>query len=231
VAHLLAASGLGRVMIEHDGIVQAADACPGGLSPADIGLRYSAAVTALTVRALPPALPAGPPDIAVLAHDRPGPYPPRSWRGLRAQGVTLLPVEVREGTVVVGPMSIAGRPGCPACLDRHRTDRDPCWPALSAQLALARGWLASTAGVVQVWAAAAAAAAELLEHLDGRSLSGDGAATEPGFAGWSAATGPVTARGYSLELDPPGWSWHRRFWGPHPECSCSSQGGAPDQGG
>ncbi len=231
VAHLLAASGLGRVTTQNEEIVQAGDACPGGLSAADVGLRHGAAATALAVRALPPALPAGRPDVVVLAHERPGPYPDATWRELRAGGATLLPVELREGTVVVGPMWTAGQAGCPACVDRHRSDRDPCWPALSAQLALARNWLASTAGAVQVWAAAAAAVAELLEFIDGQSLRAADAGAPPGFAGWSAAAGPVTAQGYSLELDPPGWSWHRRFWGAHPECSCSPKGPGDDRRG
>ena len=45
-----------------------------------------------------------------------------------------LAVTVRDGTVVVGPLVRPGRTPCLNCLDLHRRDRDPAWPAIAAQL-------------------------------------------------------------------------------------------------
>ncbi|WP_131105406.1 hypothetical protein [Ornithinimicrobium sufpigmenti] len=49
-------------------------------------------------------------------------------------GVPVLPVVAQSSRVVVGPWT--GRPSGPClhCLDLHRTDADPAWPALAAAL-------------------------------------------------------------------------------------------------
>ena len=59
---------------------------------------------------------------------------PRMLRDLRAEGVPHLPVRVRDGTGLVGPLVIPGVTSCLECADLHRKDRDPAWPALAAQL-------------------------------------------------------------------------------------------------
>src|SRR5258708_24971775 len=40
-----------------------------------------------------------------------------------------------EAIGVVGPLVIPGRTACLRCLDLFRTDRDPAWPLILAQLA------------------------------------------------------------------------------------------------
>ena len=59
---------------------------------------------------------------------------PRVVRGLHDAGVPHLPVRVRDGTGLVGPLVIPGATSCLRCADLHRSDRDAAWPALAAQL-------------------------------------------------------------------------------------------------
>ena len=59
---------------------------------------------------------------------------PRLVRELHNQGVAHLPVRVRDGTGLVGPLVIPGVTSCLSCADLHRRDRDAAWPAISAQL-------------------------------------------------------------------------------------------------
>jgi hypothetical protein len=59
---------------------------------------------------------------------------PRLVRDLHVGGVPHLPVRMRDGAGLVGPLVIPGVSSCLCCVDLHRTDRDPAWPALAAQL-------------------------------------------------------------------------------------------------
>src|SRR6201997_4433788 len=59
---------------------------------------------------------------------------PRMVRALHSQGVPHLPVRVRDGTGLVGPLVIPGVTSCLGCADLHRSDRDAAWPAIAAQL-------------------------------------------------------------------------------------------------
>jgi bacteriocin biosynthesis cyclodehydratase domain-containing protein len=206
LAHLLAASGVGRVtVVDPEGVV-ADDACPGGLSESDVGLRRGAAATALAVRAMPPTLDAGPPDVAVLCPDGAAPPQPDVWRPLWAARTALLCASVRETTAVVGPFTRPGGAGCPGCVSLHRADRDPAWPLIERQLSDPGRRPAATASAVLAVAAAATAAGEVLGWVDGRAV-GEGVRPASELA--------------TLELPFPGWQWRRRFWGPHPQCSCS----------
>ena len=59
---------------------------------------------------------------------------PRVVRDLHAARVPHLPVRVRDGTGLVGPLVIPGVTSCLRCADLHRSDRDAAWPAVAAQL-------------------------------------------------------------------------------------------------
>jgi hypothetical protein len=59
---------------------------------------------------------------------------PRMVRDLHSQGIAHLPVRVRDGTGLVGPLVIPGQTSCLSCADLHRSDRDAAWPAIAAQL-------------------------------------------------------------------------------------------------
>lgn len=108
-----------------------------------------------------------------------------------------LAIGVRDGVAIVGPLvRTAGGP-CLRCLDLHRTDRDPAWPRLAAQLGDEPGPCAAAT----MRTAAGFAAAEVLAYLDGN---------EP------------TTIGTTVEIngiEP----WRRRSWAPHPRCDCDRQ--------
>ena len=59
---------------------------------------------------------------------------PRLVRDLHDAGVAHLPVRVRDGAGLVGPMVIPGVTSCLGCADLHRSDRDAAWPVVAAQL-------------------------------------------------------------------------------------------------
>ena len=104
---------------------------------------------------------------------------------------------MRDGSVVVGPLVRPGHTPCLNCLDLWRTERDPDWPAVAAQLQtlpdVADPVLATTA-----LSAAAFAAHEVLAHLDG---------------------GVPSTIGATVEITEPG-QHTRRQWSQHPSCGC-----------
>lgn len=59
---------------------------------------------------------------------------PRRAALLMASEITHLPIELSGDRVHVGPLVVPGRTACLACDHSHRTDSDPTWPLLAAQL-------------------------------------------------------------------------------------------------
>jgi hypothetical protein len=98
----------------------------------------------------------------------------------------------------VGPLVLPGRTPCVRCTDLTRTDADPAWPTVLAQLARLR--LRSPA-LLTGWAASVAAA-QALGFLDGGRPETTGATLE------------LTAVDLRTEL---------RTWPSHPECGCRWQ--------
>ncbi|MEO6205409.1 MAG: cyclodehydratase, partial [Mycobacteriales bacterium] len=98
-----------------------------------------------------------------------------------------------------GPLVRPGVSACLRCLDLHRSDRDPDWPALAAQLSTDSGDLvACDAGLALM--VAAQTVREALTLLDG-------------------GVAPASVGG-TLELAPGDWRWRRRSWQVHPDCPC-----------
>ena len=111
--------------------------------------------------------------------------------------VPYLAVGLRDGTATVGPLVPPAGTPCLNCVDLHRADRDPDWPALAAQLAgppVDEPYAITTAII-----AAGVAAAEVLQYLDGGAPETLGATLE--------VTGSAPPR--------------RRSWPPHPRCHCA----------
>ncbi len=130
---------------------------------------------------------------------------PRMVRDLHSRGVAHLPVRVRDGTGLVGPLVIPGVTSCLGCADLHRSDRDAAWPAIAAQLR-------DTVGVADratLLATAALALSQVNRVI--AAVRGQGAVPDPG---------PPPALNATLEFDLNAGTIVARHWTRHPLCSC-----------
>jgi hypothetical protein len=138
------------------------------------------------------------PDLAVLI----GRHPLELRASLMRERIPHLAASADEAIGVVGPLVVPGCTACLRCLDLTRTDRDPAWPLILAQLAGRKpDPLACDATLAA--AVTAQAAAQVLDFTDR-----------------AAAAGAVTNG--TLELVLPGWQWRRRTWPWHRDCTCRS---------
>jgi bacteriocin biosynthesis cyclodehydratase domain-containing protein len=131
---------------------------------------------------------------------------PRMLRELHAARIPHLPVRVRDGAGLVGPLVLPGVTSCLRCADLHRSDRDAAWPVLASQLRDTVG----TADRATVLATAALA----LNQVD-RVL----AAVHRGV-GLDRAPAPPSTLDTMLEFDVSTGSTVARRWPRHPRCSC-----------
>lgn len=197
LAVALADAGVGHLHPALHGLVTPAEPVGAVLRGADVRQSRSAAVAAAIRRAAPEAQTRAvrPGEASFMIHlgaDRPA--------ALLAAGHARrrrphLMIAVRDATVVVGPLVPPGGQPCLNCVDLHRQDRDPGWPALAAQLG--EPDLEPTSAPT-VLASAAYAAGEVLAYLDGGA--------------------PETV-GATVEIRGPG-RMRRRTWAPHPDCDC-----------
>jgi bacteriocin biosynthesis cyclodehydratase domain-containing protein len=207
----LAAAGVGTVHLRTTGTVTAADVGT-GLTDADRG-RPRAEAVAEAVRAVAPEVVTGrpparsTPDLVVLT-DALLPEPVL-LAALQAAGTAHLPVRLRDGAGVVGPLVLPGRTACLRCLELHRRAREPAWPGVAAQL-VGRSGRGDPACAL---ATAALGTAQALAALDG--LAGEG--------------GPVLLDA-TLEVEPRAGTLLRRPWPAHPDCGCGAAP-APGAGG
>lgn len=193
-------AGAGTVHLATAGTVEAGDLGT-GLDASDVGRPRLAAVRDAVNRMAAGASTRAPPlrllpDLVVLADEPPAGHLVES---LHRDGIPHLVVALREGRGVVGPLVLPGRTPCLGCLERHRTDDNPYWPAVAPRLAgrPGRGGGACTSATV-AWAVGQALAA----------LSG--------IAGGAA---PATL-GTTLELDIEAGTVVGRHHVTHPACPC-----------
>ncbi|MCE3550736.1 ThiF family adenylyltransferase [Pseudonocardia sp. RS11V-5] len=200
VAAALARAGVGAVQVVARGHVESADVGCGYGEEAMGRPRAEAAAEAVrraragtATGALPPGRT---PDLVVLT-DAVVPEP-EIVTDLAATGTNHLPVLVRDGLGVVGPLVLVGRSPCLRCVELGRGDHDPAWPVVAAQLTGRSGGAEPEA----VAATAALGAAQALLALDGER--------------------PPPTLGAALELDVHGGGLHRRLWRAHPDCHCGA---------
>lgn len=131
---------------------------------------------------------------------------PRVLRDLHTARVPHLPVRVRDGTGLVGPLVIPGLTSCLACADLHRSERDAAWPVLAAQLRHA----VTTADRATVLGTAALALTQVEQVLRAlREGTGpDGPPPEP------------MTLDTTVEFDVGTGSVLTRRWSRHPACGC-----------
>jgi bacteriocin biosynthesis cyclodehydratase domain-containing protein len=195
----LAYAGIGHVHPAVTGVTLPGDVVPAGLLPSD-EYRPRAAAAADAIRRMAPDV-----DVTPL---RPGQATFAVLVGLTAPATLTalsygrrrlphLPVSVRDGTVVLGPLVRPGHTPCLNCVDLHRRDRDPDWPAVAAALTR-RPDADEAVEATTALAGTAYAVAEVLAHIDGAI--------------------PRTL-GATVEIATPG-NPVRRQWTQHPECGC-----------
>jgi ThiF family len=208
IACLLAASGIGHVTCRDRGPADPADAAPAGLGLTDAGAPREQGVARAIRRVAPDVRTddtGAQPDLAVLTDGR----DPALIAELMADRIPHLTATAAEAIGVVGPLVLPGRSACLRCLDLTRTDRDPAWPLIAAQLA---GKRPATPACDAVLATAVAA------HATGQVLAFiDRAGPEP------------TVINGTLELVLPDWRWRRRTWPAHRECACGRNKSASGQ--
>ncbi|MCW2681504.1 MAG: UBA/THIF-type binding protein [Frankiales bacterium] len=199
LAQLLVTAGVGTVDVLDEAVAGAQNAGVGGLGLQDVGRSRGEAVRE-RLRAAAPSVALGPlarPDLVVLAPPRPEQL--EEARTLVEPGTPHLLAEVRDTVGVVGPLVLPGRSACLRCLDLTRTDLDPDWPSIAAQLASPSPARVACDSHLAV-AVAAQAAGQVLALVDG-------------------TTDPASVGG-TLERALPDWRWRRRTWPVHPECGC-----------
>lgn len=129
---------------------------------------------------------------------------PRVVRDLHDAGTAHLPVRVRDGAGLIGPLVIPGVTSCLRCADLHRSDADPAWPAIATQLCRTVG----SADRPTILGTAALALREIHQVL--RAL--------PGGAG--AQLEPPSTLDTTLEFDVTAGTVAARRWTWHPKCTC-----------
>ncbi|MFI7070354.1 TOMM precursor leader peptide-binding protein [Micromonospora sediminicola] len=201
VAVALAQAGVGHVVPDLTGPVRAGDLVGTGLTAAELGRPLAPALRAALGRCAPgtschPLRSARADLVVQLGVDRPADALATGYARRRQPHLLL---DLRGGVPVVGPLVRPPAGPCLRCLDLHRADRDPDWPALAAQLAADRDERACAA--TTRLAAVAVAAAEALAQLDG---------------------GTPETLGGAVEVRAAGRLRHRR-WSPHPSCGCSGR--------
>jgi len=130
---------------------------------------------------------------------------PRIVRDLHTERVPHLPVRIRDGAGLVGPLVLPGVTSCLGCADLHRGDRDSAWPAVAAQLRDTVG----SADRATVLATAALALSQVTRVI-GAVQAAEGA----------PIPGPPTTLDITLELDVNSGSVVTRRWTRHPLCPC-----------
>lgn len=201
VATLLAAAGVGHIDAQAQGAVTPDD-LGSGLLDGDVGSSRRQALSGAIRRANSATRTtrlrgSHQPDVVVVT-DAVVPAPELVSR-LVAEGLAHLPVRVRDGIGIVGPLVVPGRSSCLRCADLHRTALDSCWPRVASQLA----GRYQRAELNAVYGTAALAAGQVLRFLCPEE-------TPP--PAWNA----------TLELDCYAGTVRRREWLPHAHCPCGA---------
>jgi len=213
VAVALAAAGVGTVLLDDPRPVRSDDVGPGGYRWGDVGSVREQVATRVLRDVAPHVRVDGArePDVLVLV-ERSAADPARAPVLLSA-ATPHLSIVVREADAVVGPLVVPGDGPCLRCLDLHRTDTDPAWPLLVAQLlgapsGPATGPNAGPGGEVGTVAGVCAAlgSAAVLGHLGGTSSH---------------------LRGVTFEVGLPDVVPRRRTWAVHPDCGCTALPAVP----
>lgn len=126
--------------------------------------------------------------------------PLRRGRWLR-RDIPHLPIVFGDTSVAIGPFIEPGTGPCLYCLELHRTDADPAWPALASQLL---GRMSPAQSPFVASEAATIATRLVLSRVSGGSVR-------------STAASPATA----ITVNADTGECHETSWRAHPECACA----------
>ena len=216
----LAAAGVGTVLLDDERPVRPDDVGVGGYRWTNVGaVREQAAARVLrdVVPTVTTTSSAEAPDVLVLVESEAA--DPARGPLLVAAGVTHLSVVVHAAGAVVGPLVVPGDGPCLRCLDLHRADADPAWPALALQLH--PGPADSETGAGVPWAARTRRPQPTAEPAEVGTLAAvcAGLAAAAVLARLDGAPHPL--RGATAEVTLPGALPRWRRWSVHPECGCT----------
>ncbi|WP_037321256.1 hypothetical protein [Amycolatopsis orientalis] len=202
IAVLLANAGIGHIDIRASGTVLERD-LGSGYTEAEIGMPRREAIAQVVHRtgtdtSTTRLYADRRPELALLT-DAVVPAPELVDELVR-DGISHLPVRVRDGVGIVGPLVVPGRSSCLRCADLHRSALDGSWPRVASQLAgrVQRPDL----GAVQ--ACAALASAQALRLLS---------PNDKAPPAWNA----------TLEIDFFDGAIRHRDWPPHTACGCGAR--------
>jgi hypothetical protein len=199
VAVALAEAGVGHLDPDVPGAVTTAELPGGPLRAADVGRSRSEAIAQAVLAVAPEtdthSVRRGGASLVVqLGFEQPVALLAASHVGRRQAHLAVM---IRDGSVMIGPLvRSTGRP-CLNCVELHRRDRDAGWPTPG----VTPGNAVEPCAVTTLLAAAAFAAGEVLEFLDG---------------------GTPQTLGAAVEISGPG-RFRRRTWPPHPGCTCAGR--------
>jgi bacteriocin biosynthesis cyclodehydratase domain-containing protein len=195
IATVASAAGFGRIEVMDERTVQPPDLCPGGFTPADLGVQRSTLLRRRPHWAATAGAPATSQTLHVLTDVSP-------TRALAAQltrsGKPHLVVGSSEGVGRIGPLVVPGSTPCLRCHDLTRTDRDPQWARVALQLDDDAGLIADDSALTMATAALATL------HL----------------TSWARGGQPPSLNGVLTLRPPHGEAAHQAF--PfHPSCGCT----------
>jgi hypothetical protein len=180
IAALLAASGIGRVLLLSDqprpDLVSDFDTIPGGPLPDEEGTSRLAAARAVVTRASiidTSDLPRADPSLVIVARDCPTDTPwvdPESCDALVAARTAHLIVATAGLRGRIGPLVIPGTTACQRCVALDMVDRDPEWPMVAAHLIRPRRRLMPSTAVLSNAVVSSVAADHALRFLDGQGI-------------------------------------------------------------
>jgi bacteriocin biosynthesis cyclodehydratase domain-containing protein len=209
LAALLAAAGVGRVVVDDPSLIRPADLAPGGVRATGVHHRRGDAANAVVSNLRTADLGRTPEPGSAVA------TPGRALLVLAPAGASLAPewlrrvrrrphamVMVKETTAQIGPLVVPGRTPCLRCLELARADRDPAWPVLAAQL-VGEARAVEPCDVALASAAASLAAMFLLAWID-----------DP--------EGGSPLAGGTVELALSELALRRRTVVAHPDCGCTA---------
>ncbi|HVS67626.1 MAG TPA: TOMM precursor leader peptide-binding protein [Mycobacteriales bacterium] len=201
LAALLAAAGVGRVVVDDPSLIRPCDLAPGGVRVAGVHHRRGDAANAVvgTMRTADSNTgPAGAGRSLLVLAPVGAALAPEWLRRVRRRPHAM--VSVRETTAQIGPLVVPGQSPCLRCVELARADRDPAWPVLAAQL-VGEARAIEPCDVALASAAASLAAMHLLAWID------DPDASSPLIGG-------------TLELGLAELALRRRTVVAHPDCGC-----------